>query len=162
MILLKFDVAINGDSTVPDHDKWITIDSMEFGVGRAITTSGTGTDRDTSNPSFSEVTLKKSMDVASTDLFMQAVCGKSLTKATIHFIQTGGTDAKGKAQVYLEYLLHDPIVSSYSVKSVGERPTESISINFNQIQTKYTVFTEGGTPTAGTQKGWDLMKNDIM
>jgi type VI secretion system secreted protein Hcp len=160
MILLKFDVPIDGDSTVTGHDKWITIDSMQFGVGRAITTSGVGKDRDTSNPSFSEVTMTKSMDVASTDLFMQAVCGKSLTKATIHFIQTGGADAKG--QVYLEYLLHDPIVSSYSVSSGGDRPSESISLNFNQIQTKYTVFTEGGTPTAGTQKGWDLMKNETM
>ena len=160
MILLKFDVAINGDSTVTGHEQWITIDSMQFGVGRAITTSGVGKDRDTSNPSFSEITLSKSMDVASTELWMQATCGKSLTKATIHFIQTGGATAKG--QVYLEYLLFDPIISSYSMSSGGDRPSESISINFNQIKSQYTVFDEGGTAKKGEQKGWDLMKNETF
>ena len=160
MILLKFDTEIKGDSTVTGHDNWITIDSMQFGVGRAITTSGAGKDRDTSNPSFSEVTLTKSMDVASTELFMQATCGKSLGKATIHFIQTGGAEAKG--QVYLEYLLFDPIISSYSVSSGGDRPSESISINFNQVKTQYTVFDEGGTAKKGEQKGWDLMKNETF
>ncbi|WP_305907346.1 type VI secretion system tube protein Hcp [Methylomarinum sp. Ch1-1] len=160
MILLNFETAIKGDSTVADHADWITIDSFQFGVGRAITASGGGQDRETSNPSFSEVTLTKSMDKASTELMMQATCGKSLGKATIHFIQTGGADAKG--QEYLEYVLHDAIISSYSVSSGGERPSESISINFNGFQTKYNAFTEGGTVSKGEQKGWDLMKNEAI
>jgi len=36
-----------------------------MGLGRAVSTSGAGTDRDTSNPSFSEVSISKNMDVAS-------------------------------------------------------------------------------------------------
>jgi len=36
MILLKFATAIHGDSMVDGHDDWITIDSLQFGVGRAI------------------------------------------------------------------------------------------------------------------------------
>jgi len=65
------------------------------------------------------------MDKASVDLMMKATCGKSLGKATIHFVQTGGTDAKGKI------VLRDAIVSSYSTSSDGERSSESFSINFN-------------------------------
>jgi len=64
MILLKFATAINGESIVAAHDKWIHIDSVSFGVGRAITSVGGGGDRETSNPSFSEVSLTKSLDVA--------------------------------------------------------------------------------------------------
>ncbi len=158
MILLKFKTEIKGDSTVSGHENWITLDSVQMGVGRAITASGGGQDRETSNPSFSEITCTKSMDKASTELMMQAACGKSLEEATIHFIQTGGADAKG--QHYLEYILTDPIVSSYSVSSGGERPSESFSINFTGFQQQYDVFKDGKTAEKGEKKGWDLEKNE--
>ncbi|HYE34296.1 type VI secretion system tube protein Hcp [Methylocaldum sp.] len=160
MILMKFGTEIKGDSTVASHTDWITVDSLQFGVGRAISTSGVGKDRDTSNPSFSEVTISKSMDVASTELWRQAVCGKSLGDCTIHFIQTGGTDAKG--QVYLEIILADAIISSYSASSGGDRPSESISISFNEFKITYSSFDEGGTAKKGETKGWNLMKNEIV
>lgn len=156
MILLKFATAINGDSIVAGHDKWITISSLQLGVGRAISVSGGGKDRETSNPSFSELTLTKSTDVASADLFMQAICGKSLGKAEIHFVQTGGADKK--EQVYLKVELTDAIVSSYSASSGGDRPSESFSLNFTQISYQYDAFS-GDTVLTGTAKKWDLMAN---
>ena len=157
MILLNFETQIKGDSTVAKHDKWITCDSAQLGVGRSITASGGGGDRDTSNPSFSEITITKSTDTASADLFMQAVCGKSLGKAEIHFLQTGGEGVQG--QVYLKYELSDAIVSSYSMSSEGERPKESVSINFTKISKQYDGFS-GDIITTGTPKKWDLMKNE--
>lgn len=160
MILLAFKTAIKGDSTVASHSDWITIDSLQFGVGRAITSSGGGTDRETSNPSFSEVSCSKSMDKASTELMMQAACGKSLGEAKIHFIQTGGSDAKG--QNYLEIILEDPIVSSYSISSGGDRPSESFAINFNSLKMQYNVFKDGNVAEKGEAKGWDLAKNEAL
>lgn len=158
MILLKFATAINGESTVAKHDKWITVDSIQFGVGRSITSIGGGGDRETSNPSFSEVTFSKSTDVASTELFMQATCGKSLGKAEVHFIQTGGTAAKG--QVYLTLELDEAVVSSYSMSSSGDRPSESFSINFTKVSYKYDKY-DGDKITAGTAKKWNLEKNEV-
>ncbi len=158
MILLNFKTAIKGDSTVTKHEKWITIDSLQFGVGRAISASGGGQDRETSNPSFSELSLTKSMDIASTELMMQAASGKSLGEAQIHFVQTGGVDVKG--QTYLEITLKDPIISSYSISSDGDRPSESFSINFNALQMQYNEFKEGKVAKKGEKKGWDLMKNE--
>ncbi|WP_347988900.1 type VI secretion system tube protein Hcp [Methylomonas sp. AM2-LC] len=157
MILLSFATEIKGDSTVDAHTDWITVDSLQWGVGRAISASGQGKDRDPSNPSFSEVTLTKSMDVASVDLFSQATCGKSLGTGKIHFIQTGGSDAK--SQVYLEIELAECIVSSYSQSSGGDRPQESVSINFNQLVMKYSTFKDGKTVVAGAFKGYDLKTN---
>lgn len=159
MIALKFATAINGECTVQGHEKWITITSAQFGVGRGISSVGGGGDRETSNPSFSEVTFEKGMDVASTALFMQATCGKSLGKAEIHFIQTGGTDAKG--QVYLKIELDDAIVSSYSVSSKGERPTENFSLNFTKISYNYDKY-DGSVVTKGTPQKWDLTKNQTF
>jgi len=160
MILLKFATAINGDSTVAEHTDWITVDSLQFGVGRAVSSSGGSIDRETSNPSWSEISLTKSMDKASTELMMQATCGKSLGKCEIHFIQTGGGDAKG--QVYLKYELSETIVSSYSLSSGGERPVENISLCFTQIKTQYTRFKDGVAAESGDEKGWDLQKNETM
>ena len=156
MILLKFQTQIKGTSTVSGHADWITIDALQMGVGRAISVSGGGTDRDTSNPSFSEISLTKATDIASADLFMQAVCGKSLGKAEIHFIQTGGSDKK--QQVFLTIELEGPIISSYSVGSGGERPSETFSINFTKISYKYDSFT-GESVVTGTPKKWDLEAN---
>jgi type VI secretion system secreted protein Hcp len=156
MILLKFATQIKGDSIVTGHTEWITISKLQMGVGRAISVSGGGKDRETSNPSFSELTLTKSTDIASADLFMQAVCGRSLGKAEIHFMQTGGADKQD--QTYLEIELTDAIVSSYSSNSGGDRPTETISLNFTQISYKYDAF-NGDAITTGTAKKWDLAKN---
>jgi len=158
MILLKFETAIDGDSTVNGHEKWITCDSFQFGVGRAITSSGGGQDRETSNPSFSEVSITKSMDKASVELMMQAAGGKSLGKCEIHFLQTGGTDTKG--QVYLKYELGEAIISSYSTSSGGERPNESIAISYTTCSTEYSVFKDGKSVETIAMQGWDLEKNE--
>lgn len=157
MILLKFGTAINGESSVTKHEKWITVDSMQLGVGRAISSVGGGGDRETSNPSISEVTFTKSLDVASAELFMQAICGKSLGKAECHFIQTGGSAAKG--QVYLTLEFEEAIVSSYSMSSGGDRPSESFSVNFTKISYKYDKY-DGDKVTAGTAKKWNIEKNE--
>lgn len=156
MILLKFEKEIKGDSVVDGHKDWITIASVQTGVGRAISSSGGGADRDTSNPSFSEVTFTKSTDIASSDLFMQAINGKSLGEATIEFIQT----AADKLQTYLIIKLGDAIVSSYSMSSGGERPSESFSLNFTKINYKYNQFS-GDNVKEGKEKKWNLMENKV-
>jgi type VI secretion system secreted protein Hcp len=156
MILLNFKgTQIKGTATVDGHKDWITVDALQMGVGRAISSSGSG-DRDTSNPSFSEISLSRASDPASPDLFMQAVCGKSLGDAEIHFIQTGGSDTK--QQVFLTLILGGAIISSYSASSNGERPVETLSINFTTISYTYDAFS-GDAPLSGTTKQWDLEKN---
>lgn len=155
MILLDFAGKIKGDSTVESHSDWITVDSVQFGVGRSVSMSGGGKDRETSNPSFSEITFSKSTDISSADLFYQSIQGAALGNAVIHFIQTGGTDS---SQPYMMVTLVDAIVSSYSVSSGGDRPSESFSVNFTKIEFQYDAF-DGSKITTGTPKKWDLMAN---
>ena len=155
MILLNFDQQIKGDSAVEKHEDWITCDSLQFGVARAISMSGGGKDREVSNPSFSEVNITKSTDVASADLYYQAIQGKSLGDAEIHFIQTG---AEGTSQPFLTVKLIDAIVTSYSASSGGDRPSESFALNFTKIEYKYDAFT-GDKIITGTSKNWDVMAN---
>src|SRR3546814_18416299 len=54
---------INGDATHEDHKQWMTLDSLQWGVGRAIMTPvGSAKNREASEPSVSEVTVTKQMD----------------------------------------------------------------------------------------------------
>ena len=156
MILMNFATTIKGASQVDGHKNWIVLDSIQFGVGRSITSVGGGADRETSNPSFAEISCSKSTDVASADLFFQAVAGKSLGKCNIHFLQTHGTDGKG--QVYLDVELQDAIISSYSTSSDSGRPSESFSVNFTKISYQYNAY-DGDKVTTGTAKKWDVQKN---
>ncbi len=156
MILLKFEKEIKGEAKVDGHDGWINVESVQLGVGRSITQSGSSATRDTSNPNFSEITLSRQTDRASTDLFIQAACGQSLGKAEIHFLQVAGADKS--PQVYLIYELSDVLVSSYSISSGGEKPTESVGLNFTKIQTQYNAF-DGAKVTSGAKKGYDLAVN---
>ena len=162
MILLKLgDDAIKGDSTVEGHENWITCDAIQAGASRSITHSAGGKDRDTSNPNFTDVVITKSTDIASTDLFMQSVMGKSLgDKAQVDFIQTGGEEAK--KQVFMSWFLHEPIISSFSLSSSGDRPMEHFTISFTKIQVQYNQFQEGKDPKTGKKKGWDVMKNQVL
>ncbi len=157
MILLKLEPELKGDSIIDGHKDWINLNSFQFGVGRGISVAGAGIDRETSNPSFSEITVSKAMDVASVFLMMEAACGKSLTKATFHWIQTSGTDKTG--QHYLEIILQDPILSGYSISSGGDRPSESLSMSYNAITVQYNQFEKGGTEKAGESKGYDITTN---
>jgi type VI secretion system secreted protein Hcp len=156
MILLNFKQQIKGDSAIDGHADWITIDNISLGVGRAISSSGGGLDREVSNPSFSEISLSKSTDIASPDLWYQAIQGKSLGDAEIHFVQTG---AEGTSQVYLKIKLTDAIISSYQASgAANHRPSESLSLNFTKIEYQYDQFT-GTKIVTGTPKKWDVMAN---
>jgi len=154
VILINFDGKIKGDSQLDKHTDWVNITSAQLGVGRSISSSGSGKDRDLSTPSFSEVSISKHTDVASTELFAQAIYGKKLCeKAVIHFVQTSG---EGASQVYMEWEMHEPIISSFSISSGGERPDETVTINFTKVLMKYSQFDSGGKQVQATPKGWDL------
>lgn len=155
MILMKLG-KIKGLSQIDGHKDWVEVDSVQFGVGRAISIASSGADRDTSNPSFSEVTVNKSMDISSPDIFAEATAGKASEKCELHWVQTSGTDAKG--QVYLKLDLVEPLVSSYSVSSAGERPSESFSLNYTKIEYQYDSYS-GKEKKTGTPKKWDLVTN---
>ncbi|MFN7140358.1 MAG: Hcp family type VI secretion system effector [Limisphaerales bacterium] len=143
-IYMKID-GIDGDAVEVNHSKWIEVDSIQWGTSRAIATVGAGGgDRETSAPAFSDVTITKRMDRASAPLFFDAVAGKSGKTATIHITQ----ETEGQP-VYYELTLSDILISSFSQSGpAGDRPSETISLNFTKIGVKYTPINSGKTGTS--------------
>jgi type VI secretion system secreted protein Hcp len=149
--------AIDGDVTAAGHEKWIEINSAQFGVGRGISSpTGGSADREASAPSVSEIVVTKPTDVASTKLFNEALQGEG-TDVTIDFCKTD----KGKLETYMTYTLTNTMVSSFSMSSGGDRPMESLSFNFTKVEFKNTAMgaaNDTGSPDAVT---YDLAQGTV-
>ena len=115
--------GLEGDVTAAGHEGWIECHSMDFGVGRSISTpTGSSQERESSAPSLSDVTIVKNMDKCTPKLFEQACVGTSkLVK--IDLVQTGE-----QLDTYMAYELENSLISSYSVSTGGDsRPMENRS-----------------------------------
>ena len=143
-IYIKYD-GIDGEAPHEPHKKWLDVSSLQWGVGRAISTpSGSTANREASEPSVSEVTITKLMDASSPKFFTEACTGAIGKKVQIHLVTTGSP-----GNTYAEYTLTNALVSAYSMSSGGDRPSESISISFTKMEYKFIPFDDknkAGTP----------------
>ncbi len=144
--------GIKGKVTAKGHEEWIDVTSMQWGVGRAISSAvGTSADREAGKPSISEVSVTKLMDESSPSIFTEACVGKAKT-VQIHLC-TVGTD---QINTYMEYELEDCMVSGYSVSTGGDRPSESISLSFTKMTMKFIPYDRAGKPESPIPAGYDM------
>jgi type VI secretion system secreted protein Hcp len=145
-IYLKYG-SIDGAVTTKGFEKWIELSSFQLGVGRAISSAArSAANREASEPSISEITVTKNMDVASLNMFEEGLASEMNNKVTIKFTTT----SKNAVTEYLMYELTDVGLSGYSISAGGEGiPTESLSLNFTKIQMK---FTDLGASITGSAK----------
>jgi len=132
-IFLNYD-GIPGDVTTTGHEKWIEITSWQFGVSRSMTTSSASSaDREGSTPNVSEIIVTKVCDGASTNLLRAALGfgpGGEGKTVKIDFCKTDVSNP----EAYLQFELDNCLISGWTASSGGDRPTESVSLNFTKIQ----------------------------
>jgi len=144
--------GITGKVTAKGHEGWIDCSSLQWGVGRAISSAvGTSADREASKPSISEVSVTKLMDESSPLLFTEACVGKG-KKVTIDLC-TVGSD---QIDTYMSYELEECMISGYSVSSGGDRPSESLSLSFTKMEMKFTPYDKNGKPESPLPAGYDM------
>ncbi len=132
-IFLKYG-DIKGETTQVTHKDWIEVSSVQWGVGRGISSGvGGGSKREASAPSVSEITVTKSFDIAYPLLLKEAIGGKAV-QVKLELTQT---DNSGKHVSYQKYVLDGTLISGYSISSGGDRPSESLSLNFTKIDSEY-------------------------
>lgn len=131
-IYMQYD-GIDGDVTTKGHEKWIELQSCSLGANRSMTSSSSSAaDRESSTPSVSEIVVTKVTDAASTNLFRAAVGKGPGSEGKLVKIDFCKTDA-GDTEPYLQLELENTLVSSFSVSSGGDRPMESLSLNFVKV-----------------------------
>jgi type VI secretion system secreted protein Hcp len=146
---------IKGDVTADGHkgsDGWVEINSFQFGIGRGISSpTGGSADREASAPSISEIVTTKPMDISSYRWMEESLIGEGVD-AQIDFCKTD----KGTLQVYATYNLSNVMVSGYSVSSGGDRPSESISLNFTKIIYSFTGMDDKNEASTSPKTGYDI------
>lgn len=111
-----------------DHTNHAALRSFQFGVGRGIG-SAVGGNRETSTPSVSEITVSKASDQYSAKLLDESLGGTGAS-VVIYFTDLS---VKGMPVDYLEVDLDNTLLSGFSLSSGGDRPTESLSLNFTKF-----------------------------
>lgn len=151
-VFLKID-SIPGDSTVAGHENEILISSYQFGASLPVAISGGG--GGAGKASFSDLELTKTMDKSSPKFFADLTTGKSLPKAEIFLTKNNG----GKQFTFAHYTMENVLISSYSVSSGGDTPSESIGLNYAKLQTETTPQNPDGSLGTPVSFCWDSILN---
>lgn len=149
-IYMKFGKFV-GNVETEGYKDWIRVNSFQWGSGRSVhTADGSGSNRQGSHASVSEITITKELDPSSLKLMRDSLDGKLNTTVEFKF-----TLADKSNTCYLAYTLSHTGVSAYSISSGGERPHESISLNFAKVEMKNSTFDSAGKATP------DLLSYDL-
>lgn len=152
-IYMKY-AAINGDVTTTGFTQYIELNSLQWGVGRGVSMqSGSGEGRESSLPSLSEVTVTKDYDVASPDLLKEALKGEA-KDVDIAFTRTNKSGTG--VDKYLEIKMKDVIMSGLSMSSGGDKPSESLSLNYSSISFVSIPMKDDGSPGTQSVVNFDL------
>lgn len=154
-IYMKVD-GIEGHVSAKGYDRWVELDSLDFGVNRSLQTKpGNVFDRESTKPSVTEIAISKLMDKTSPHIFLEACIGRAKSKVEIHICQTGE-----RIIPYMEYTLHNVLISHYGVQAIAKDGAtvseEHVSFNFDKIEMKYTPYDEKHNPQSPIPAGYDL------
>jgi len=152
-IYLEYE-GIKGNVTADGYKDHIGILSVQFGVGRGVSMEvGKMSNRESTRPSLSEISVTKEADNSVTAIFKEAVTGKAGKKVVIKFVRTGGD----KMEEYMTYTLHDCLVSGYSISADSESvPVENITLSYSKVEINYSDFDKGNKTGNPQRVGYDL------
>ena len=105
----------------------------------------------------SEITITKAQDTATIKLIDASFQGEGKT-VNIDFCKTD----KGKLEVYLTYTLTNTMISGYSISSGGDRPSESLSLNFTKVEVKMNQNDATGAGADSSNVTYDMSKAKVV
>ena len=133
-IYLKFG-NVKGNVTADGYAGQIAITSVSFGVSRSVSMeAGNLSNRESSKPSLSQITITKMADNSVAALFKEALTGSAGQEAVLTFVRTGAD----KVQEFMTYKLTNCIISGYNISAQGDQePIENISLSYSAIEVSY-------------------------
>lgn len=160
-IFMKVD-GINGETSDSNYKNWLDIESISWNTNRKITSNtSTQDDRESANAEISSLFVKKYMDKATPQIFLETCCGTGKT-ITIRLTKTG--KGKGSDQ-YMEYVLSNALFAYYQIEAESQtvdRPIEKMEISFTKLEVKYTPYDENGIQLANLATSFDTATNLVI
>lgn len=154
-VFLKVD-GVDGESTDDRHREEIELESWGFGVSNTGTAHMGGGGAGAGKASVSDLSVTKSVDIATPALLQAAASGRRLASATLTARKTG----EGQ-QDFLVIVMSPVLVTScqLDMEVDGGRPTERVHLSFGKVQLTYTGQAPDGSPGPTGTFGWDVTKN---
>jgi type VI secretion system secreted protein Hcp len=150
-IFMKYG-AVNGGSTSKGLEKWIELESFQFGLDQPMSGTPGGPQSNAPHATFSDIAISKVTDIASTVLMSDAWRGKHTDKVQFRFTTTD----VGSTTVFMEVELSDCVISHFDLlgKKTGN-PIEELRMSYTRIDvTHFGVDSKArGTPM---RVGFDL------
>lgn len=142
--------SIEGEATLQEAEKWVDVDSMNFGVDRDInTTVGRAANREVSLANVHTITVTKDWDMSSHHFVKAAAIGNK--GEDLEIIVTKASDAG--ADVWLKIKCENTLVSAYTMNvSSDGKPYESITFDFTKCEL---------TNSARAMEG-DIKSNEVI
>jgi type VI secretion system secreted protein Hcp len=112
--------GIDGESRDEDHDKWMDVISIDWPSGAA----------EPSGPGAGEVVITRALDASSPRFVATIAQGVALPLMVLH--APGGRNRTS----YQAFELANVRITSYSISTAGNVPTESITFHYEKIDIK--------------------------
>jgi len=130
--------GIEGEASDRAHSAWIDVLSVDWGakgtpVRATMTVQQGGAEKKRpGRVKYGDITLKKGYDASSPKLAEACATGKRIPSVVIEY-----TTSEADGSKYMRVELQDVVISSYGIDASGDRPTESISLNYAEVKTTY-------------------------
>ena len=147
--------GVKGSSTLDGHKDEIECLAWSFNLAQNCSMHKSGRERTISNPQFSDITITKESDISSTELFRLCATAKEIDKIVL----TVERKADGENKSHIKIEMEKVILSHYSISNGGERPVETICLNYVKIKMEYHHQSADGKVSGKTDFGYDLATN---
>jgi len=150
--------GIKGNLTTEGYQNAIALHDINFGAERVIKTPvGKGIHRETATPTFSEVTITKSVDAASGPLFQHFCRAQSISLVQIVCCSTDTVP-----EPYVKYSLKNAMVAHYSHNVyAGGKPFELLRLNYTELLIATIGRDSTNTPQPQTLAGYNLATTQV-
>lgn len=156
VLIMDMGADVRGESSLEGFKAKLELLSFSHAVAMQITGDVSNSERTSGRPNHTDMTVTKYLDSAS-PVLNQACCeGKTFPEVNIIVGRNDG----GKVAELLRYTLKGALISSVSVGGGGgDRPVETLTLNYNHITWKYVPQqSESGSPEVA-EGTWDLTRN---
>jgi len=149
--------GVDGESKDSNHDKWIDVLSVDWGVHKPGG-GATGQSRRRGAAVVEDMTLTIEYEKAAPKLQEKCLKGSIIPKLEVECTATYG----GARETYLKYELKNVMVTAVQVNASGNDeagpPTVVMQNNFEEIKVTYTEFDDEGTSKGNVETEFKVEK----
>ena len=150
--------GIDGESTDDNHDKWIDILSIDWGVHQP-TAGASGMARRRGSAEVDDMVITFLYEKSAPKLAEKCLMGAVIPRLEIELT----ADFGGARATYLRYEFKNVMVTSYDVSgnvADGVPPTVTVANNFEEIRVTYSEYAPDGSHQGNVEFEWKVEEGE--